>query len=68
MALAAHNFSSNLVRLQGERGFKWVWLARRIGVTPKTIHFWISDAMHPSLESFAAVANTLNVEPSELLK
>lgn len=42
------------------------WLAEQLGKDPATISRWCSNATQPSIETFAKIAELLNVDIKEL--
>lgn len=43
------------------------WLAEQLGKDPATISRWCSNSIQPSIETFAQIAEILNVDVRELL-
>ena len=43
------------------------WLAEQLGRDPATVSRWCSNSMQPSIETFAKIAELLNVDVKDLL-
>ena len=43
------------------------WLAEQLGRDPATVSRWCSNSMQPSIETFAKIAELLNVDVEDLL-
>lgn len=43
------------------------WLAEQLGKDPATISRWCSNSIQPSVETFAKIAELLNVDIRELI-
>ena len=61
-------FAANLRRLRHAKGISQENLAYEAGVNRTYISKLEKGASYPGLEVIAKLANTLNVEPAELLK
>ncbi len=42
------------------------WLAEQLGKDPATVSRWCSNSMQPSIETFAKIAELLNVDMKDL--
>jgi transcriptional regulator with XRE-family HTH domain len=42
------------------------WLAEQLGRDPATVSRWCSNTMQPSIETFAKIAELLNVDVKDL--
>ncbi|WP_287620403.1 helix-turn-helix transcriptional regulator [Parabacteroides sp.] len=42
------------------------WLAEQLGKDPATVSRWCSNSIQPSVETFAKIADLLNVDIKEL--
>lgn len=42
------------------------WLAEQLGKDPATVSRWCSNTMQPSIETFAKIAELLNVDMKDL--
>lgn len=43
------------------------WLAEQLGRDPATVSRWCSNSMQPPIETFAKIAELLNVDVKDLL-
>ena len=43
------------------------WLAEELGKDPATVSRWCSNSIQPSVETFAKIAELLNIDMKELL-
>jgi transcriptional regulator with XRE-family HTH domain len=42
------------------------WLAEQLGKDPATVSRWCSNTMQPSIETFAKIAELLNIDMKDL--
>ncbi len=65
-AVVKHNINRIRVVL-AEKERKNIWLAEKLEVNPITVSKWCSNSSQPSLETLVKIANTLDVDITELL-
>mgnify|MGYP001616636458 CR=1 FL=1 len=54
-------------QLMAEQGRRWVWLAKRMGVTRNRLSYTVHRQVRPPYADVRAIAFALGVQPDELV-
>lgn len=63
-----NEFGENLKRVREERGFSQQQLAKELNVCRENISKWETGKVSPQIKWVYAIADTLGVNPSELVR